>query len=542
MKDAEPANPSASTLTAALLEYYEAPGKYQLTLRQPAVLFSSIRDILQLASGRGAAEGPDGERLCEAAQFFIRAALLYPGADHYAVIGAAGGEVPTDLKERYRLLMRLIHPDFAHVGAMTWPSDAATRVNRAYETLSSPVLRSEYDDQLAALRSQRPPTPAMPPVFQAAARRADEHRPRLGKRAAWVFGLAVGIPAVLLLLPRSEPVQLVQRAAPAASAQRVAEVTAEAAASSVLVSSSHLPPVPVQPASLSVPPSSASMLPPAGVPAASAPPVAATAPSGPALPRPEAVTALSPPPAAHATSPAPPPAVAARPSLPPAAVATLPAQAARVATPLPPVAKATPVEAPRAPQPPRDAPPAAKVPVPPALVAETVPPPLPVAIPAPAPAPAPVITAANTPAPVATVAPSVAPAGKLTATLSVAALPTPTLADAQPLLTQVLQMLETGSGEQLLRLLDSDARSKPAAQALQRQYEQMVKSGRPIVLTQVEFNGEPRDGGVLLVTGRMRLHVGEPTVGAYGQKLQLRAEFAQRGGKVQLTGLSGSPD
>src|SRR6185369_5992697 len=158
MKDAaEPGPPSATTLRSALFDYSEAPGKYQLTLRQPALLFSSIREILQLASGRGAAEeGPEGERLRHAANFFIRAALLFPGADHYAVLGLPSGEAPGDLKERYRLLMRLIHPDFAQPGLAAWPADAAVKVNRAYEVLSSAVLRREYDDQLANPRAQRP--------------------------------------------------------------------------------------------------------------------------------------------------------------------------------------------------------------------------------------------------------------------------------------------------------------------------------------------------------------------------------------------------
>ena len=42
-----------------------------------------------------------------------------------------------ELKERYRLLMRLIHPDFAAAGAAPWPADAAVRVNRG---VRSPLL------------------------------------------------------------------------------------------------------------------------------------------------------------------------------------------------------------------------------------------------------------------------------------------------------------------------------------------------------------------------------------------------------------------
>lgn len=124
----------------------------------------------------------------------------------------------------------------------------------------------------------------------------------------------------------------------------------------------------------------------------------------------------------------------------------------------------------------------------------------------------------------------------------VTALPNaPTLADAQPLLTQMLQLLESGSGEQLLRLLDAESRKDPSAQALSRHYEQLVRGGRPVHLSQVDFRGETRDS-VLLVTGRIRLHAGEPTVGSHGERIVVRAEFASHGGRVMLTGLSGGAD
>jgi hypothetical protein len=117
----------------------------------------------------------------------------------------------------------------------------------------------------------------------------------------------------------------------------------------------------------------------------------------------------------------------------------------------------------------------------------------------------------------------------------------PTLVDAQPLLTQLLQTMEGGSGEQLLRLLDGEGRRAPSALALSRHYEQIVGHARPVRLSQVRFRSEARHG-VLLVTGSLRLQAGEPTIGSRGEPMLVRAEFVSRGGKVLLTGLSGGAD
>jgi hypothetical protein len=526
MKDpAEPAHPGTSSVPAALLDYFEAPGRYQLTLRQPAVLFASIREILQLASSRTAADAPQSSALRDAANFFIRAALLYPGADHYAVLGLAPGEAPADLKERYRLLMRLIHPDFAGSGSPAWPGDAAVRVNRAYEVLSSAVLRREYDEQLEALRTQRPAAPKGTPFAAAPVRRLEEPRARFSKKAAVVFGLAVGIPAVLLLMPRSEPDQLVQRLGPPAAEQRSRPADGDLHAQAPIATAPALPQAPPAP-----------------------PPVAS--------PQPPAV-APAPAPAAAVASPAKEPTVArlpprdppAAPSRPPAVKATVTAAttpAANTARPPAPAVASPPrpvqaVVAPRAASPSGNPSPPLPAPAP-VLREEVAASPASAPVAAAAPALAAVSTSPAAAMPVATATPSAPVAAKLTTTLTLPAPATPTLAEVQPVLTQMLQMLETGSGDQLLRLLDSDSRKHPAAQALSRQYEQLVKGGRPIQLSQVEFNSEPREGGVLMVTGRIRLHAGEPTIGSFGQKLVVKAEFAQRSGRVQLTGLSSAPE
>ncbi|RYF14835.1 MAG: hypothetical protein EOO30_16920 [Comamonadaceae bacterium] len=105
----------------------------------------------------------------------------------------------------------------------------------------------------------------------------------------------------------------------------------------------------------------------------------------------------------------------------------------------------------------------------------------------------------------------------------------------------MLETLESGSGERLLALLDPSARKLPAAVALSNQYEDLVRGAAPVRLARGEFRGEARNG-VLHVTGTMRVHAGEPTIASDGQRFVVRAEFAVRDGKLQLTGLSGAGD
>ncbi|RYF13491.1 MAG: hypothetical protein EOO30_21135, partial [Comamonadaceae bacterium] len=188
------------TVRRALLDYYEAPGKHRLQLRQPAILFSSVPVVLQLAA-RSATGGRREAQVREAASFFIRAAMLYPGADHYALFGLESRKEPVDLKERYRLVMRLIHPDFAVAGE--WPADAAIRVNRAYDVLSSPMQRRAYDEQLAAQRG------ASGRADDAGAR--DARRARMHRFATAAVVVAAALGALLILAPSPRPVSLVQK-------------------------------------------------------------------------------------------------------------------------------------------------------------------------------------------------------------------------------------------------------------------------------------------------------------------------------------------
>ena len=471
--DAAPTSPTRAQIAAALREFQSTPGKFSVASRQPAVLFSTVREVLQMAAGRTGTSGEPADEtdsgLRQAATFFTRTALLYPGADHYALLGLDRVADAAAVKDRYRQMMRVIHPDFSGVAATTWPADAPARVNLAYEVLCSTFRRREYDEQLAAAASPPSPRPEIrrPPPRPVAV-------PTDPKTTLKWIVAACGIAAVtimggsFLFGSRQDPVLLVQRS-------------------------------PVLPAVVAEPP-------PAPVPATVAAPLVAVAPA-PALPvAPRvAVAAPAPAPAPVLNTPIPEPAR-------PAAVAlAAPARAA----PLP-------------------------APVVPAAVRQ--PEPLAVAVAVPAPAPAPVQAAPLAPPPVvaARVAPpELAPVAAAPAPPPPMARPVVTLAEAQPLLSALLQYIEGGRGERLLNLLDREARAAPGAQALSRQFDVLVDGARPVKLTHVEFKAEPADGR-LLVTGQIRLHTDNQTIGSMGKKLVLRAEFANRDGTVVMTGLSGS--
>lgn len=476
---ASSAGSSSATLRAALLDYCHSPGKYQVSLRQPQAVFSAVREVLHIAVGRDGEGAPGKEpdtSLRDAARFFVRTALLFPGADHYALFGVDRTVDNADLKDRYRLMMRLLHPDFSGPGAGSWPADSAVRVNRAYDTLSSAVQRRLYDESLApahanspavtpATRRPRPPVPA-----------PDEGtRQSRVKILAGVCALAgVGLVALILSATGSpDSAQLVQRdrVKPEPASAALQEPAPQPVASPVRLQEAlaQLRPALAPPPRAVEPPIGRS--PPAvavkerGAPLARAPVSASPRRLEVAEQRPERVqsvreaVASSPPPAEQRPDilVAAAPAVAPPPSPPQATSAVAPAPPAQAPTPFRPVQK-----------------------------------------------------------------------------------PGPTLIEAQPLLSQLLQVMESGRGERILNLLDAEARNKPSAQALSRQYDSIVDGARPVRVSHVELKAEPGDGR-LLVVGYFRVLAGEQTIGSLGKKMVLRAEFASREGNVVLTGLSGGP-
>lgn len=465
-----------SAIEAALLEYHRSPGQYSLINREPALLFSCLTEVLQLASGRspdGALEPGPVKPVQQAACFFIRSGLLYPTADHYALLGLTRSADPAAIKDRYRLLMRLIHPDFSGtVAGANWPADAATRVNQSHAVLSSPVQRGLYDRTLdAAAAPPHPRTHSQPSTgFRSSpGPTAADNNPRSRlKGLAAVFGVlgTAALVALVVVSGASQTENLVQRP-PAPSLTPVAAALPEVAFTEPDTSQASNPPqaeAPPQPLA-SVPKRELVARVPEG---AATPPALASSMQGQSMP---VLKGLAPP---------------ARQSEPAAVVSVYSAVSPIDASPPPP------------------------------------PPPL---APAPAPAPAP---------------PAVAVTGTAPMPAKDKPRPGPTLDEAHPLLSKLLQYMESGGGDRVLSMLDRDARSTPAAQALLQQYNSLVGGGGPVKLSNVHFKAEPHDDR-LLVTGYVTLEVGERTARTVGKDFSVQAEFAQRDGAVVMTRLSRAP-
>lgn len=141
------------SLVLALLDFERTPGRYPVALREPRPLFEQIGNVMLLAAGRPVPGLPAPPRSSEpdlrrAARYFVRTVMLRPGVDFFTLLGLTPDFEPPQLREHYRLMIRLTHPDFSATGER-WPADAAVRVNQAKDLLSSPQKQAEY---AAALR------------------------------------------------------------------------------------------------------------------------------------------------------------------------------------------------------------------------------------------------------------------------------------------------------------------------------------------------------------------------------------------------------
>ena len=171
-------------IETALLEFRAAPQRHVVALRQPPQLFDAMKDVLLIAGERSVDEEspPPAAAVVQAARFFVRSALLQPRANHYALLGLQPDADAGAIKDRYRLLMRLLHPDFAASAGSSWPGDAATRLNQAYEVLSAPDRRAQYDAGITGPREAPRAAPVARDIAKSAPAKAQRTEGRRDSR------------------------------------------------------------------------------------------------------------------------------------------------------------------------------------------------------------------------------------------------------------------------------------------------------------------------------------------------------------------------
>jgi hypothetical protein len=207
--------PNWSRVLPALLDFERSPGRFPVALREPRPLFEHIGSVMLLAAGRPVPGLPAvpaiGPELRRAARFFVRTVMLRPGSDPFTLLGLKAGFEPTQLREHYRLMIRLTHPDFEAAGER-WPADAATRINLAHDLLSSPQKRADFILAGVPMRP-RPLLPRPAPAPEKARARGWSARARLALAGTGALFMAG---AFLLMGPRGHEGSLsVRRVSPA---------------------------------------------------------------------------------------------------------------------------------------------------------------------------------------------------------------------------------------------------------------------------------------------------------------------------------------
>jgi curved DNA-binding protein CbpA len=135
------------------LACYRRPLDYQDRLSLAAPLPEGMDRLLWLANGSPEVletgirqTGAKSQELRDAARFCIQQWCLVRGADPHRVLGVEPGVPLEQIKEHYRLLMRLFHPDRA-AGRETWTDHYASRINEAWTALSRTPDRAIPDSQ-----------------------------------------------------------------------------------------------------------------------------------------------------------------------------------------------------------------------------------------------------------------------------------------------------------------------------------------------------------------------------------------------------------
>lgn len=138
---------SLDTLEMDLLRYanegFRLPNEFNLGSNEVG------KALIQLASGKfvhalDGAQASDTAQAAsrrEAATRFVSDIMLAESSNYFMTLGVSPDVDSNTVRENFRRLMALVHPDAQPIG---FPPDAASRVNRAYAVLSEAGSRAAY--------------------------------------------------------------------------------------------------------------------------------------------------------------------------------------------------------------------------------------------------------------------------------------------------------------------------------------------------------------------------------------------------------------
>jgi len=137
---------TGSLLAEEFLRLFLQPESGPLTVSDSRVGLAIIqlaagKDVTAIALDEGNLPSP------AAAQRLMSERMLIATASHYSVLGVTTKATAEEIRENYRRLIALVHPDSRPSG---FPPDSAIQVNLAYNILADAEARSRYDASLAA--------------------------------------------------------------------------------------------------------------------------------------------------------------------------------------------------------------------------------------------------------------------------------------------------------------------------------------------------------------------------------------------------------
>jgi curved DNA-binding protein CbpA len=158
--------------------------------REAITCFGSLMDISQntaIAKEFARREDMDLKYLVDGANFVISKLHFNHENNYYVTLGLAEGSSQEEIRERWKRLMLLYHPDL-QAGNEEWVSERAKKVNEAYTILKDPLKRRSYDLKLRDQRAAKPSSRGHHPeayALKSAERAVSVRNGRQHTSAAW---------------------------------------------------------------------------------------------------------------------------------------------------------------------------------------------------------------------------------------------------------------------------------------------------------------------------------------------------------------------